>query len=203
MVPPPLIGDEQGRYRVHVVGNSGAGKSTVGKELARVLNVQFITLDALFWKPGWEQSTNDEMRERVEKALDETDGSWVVDGNYSHRIGSIVEDNCTDVIWLDPPLALYLPRLIIRTFLRMFRLREPCSPGCPEMAMEVFFSKESIVWWCLTQHWPARAREGAKMALIGLNVGSDVQNQKMRRLGGWGGELRTWKVEVQRMVDRK
>ncbi|KAJ7281005.1 hypothetical protein C8J57DRAFT_1300638 [Mycena rebaudengoi] len=203
MVPPPLIGDEQGRYRVHVVGNCGAGKSTVGKELARVLNVQFITLDALFWKPGWEQSTNEEMRERVKKALDEANGSWVIDGNYKRRVGSIVEDSCTDVIWLDPPLALYFPRLIIRTFLRMFRLHEPCSPGCREMAMEVFFSKESIIWWCLTHHWPVRAREGAKMALIGLDVGSHVQNQKMRRLGGWGGELRAWKAEVQRMVDRK
>ncbi|KAJ7281031.1 hypothetical protein C8J57DRAFT_1300704 [Mycena rebaudengoi] len=189
MVPPPLIGDEQGRYRVHVVGNCGKSPSTVGKELARILDVPFITLDALFWKPGWVQSTNDEMRERVEKALDEADGSWVVDGNYRSRIGSIVEDNCTDVIWLDPPLALYFPRLITRTFLGLLCLRKPCSPGCPEMVMNV--------------HWPVREREGAKMALIGLNVGSDVQNQKMRRLGGWGGELRAWKAEVQRMVDRK
>ncbi|KAJ7281039.1 hypothetical protein C8J57DRAFT_1564519 [Mycena rebaudengoi] len=140
-----------------------------------------------------QQSTKDEMRERVEKALDEADGSWIVDGNYKRRIGSIVEDNCTDVIsrdtsivGLDPPLALYFPRLIIRTFLRMFRLREPCSPGCPEMAMEMFVSKESIVWWCLTHHWPVRECERANMALIGLNVGSDVQNQKnakARRMG--------------------
>jgi hypothetical protein len=38
------------------------------------------------------------MRERVKKALDEANGSWVIDGNYKRRIGSIVEDSCTDVI---------------------------------------------------------------------------------------------------------
>ncbi|KAJ7281044.1 hypothetical protein C8J57DRAFT_1300723 [Mycena rebaudengoi] len=177
MVPPPLIGDEEGRYRVH---------STVGKELARVLNVPFIPLDALHWKPGWVKSTDDEVSERLEQLLADANGSWVVDGN--HR--------------LDPPLALYFPRLLIRTFLRMLRLSEPCRPGCTERAMEVFFSKDSVLWWCLTHHRPLRARENRRMAMIGIGVGSDVRNQKMHRLGGWGGELRAWKAEVQRMVDR-
>lgn len=34
-----------------------------------------------------------------------------------------------------------------RTFLRLFRLAPPCSVGCEERATEVFFSRESIVWW--------------------------------------------------------
>ena len=112
----------------------------------------------------------------------------------------------TDLIFdsgLDPPLILYLPRLIVRTFLRMFRLRPPCSPGCPEMVSEVFFSKESIIWWCITQHRPVRARERARMAAIGFGVGRNVEGQKMRRIGGWGGELRAWFVDVRRMLQRE
>ncbi|KAJ6482604.1 hypothetical protein C8R45DRAFT_871418, partial [Mycena sanguinolenta] len=201
MVPPPLLGDVHGNYRVHVVGNSGAGKSTVGKQLADLLGLPFISLDTFFWNPGWEQSTNEEMRARVEQRLSECPNGWVVDGNYTRRIGTIVEDTCTDVIWLDPPLELYLPRIIWRTLLRLLRLEEPCSPGCPESVREVFkFSDESIVWWCITQHAPVRARETAKMARIGLGIGSDVEGQKMRRLGGWGKELRAWFEDVKRML---
>ncbi|KAJ7696219.1 hypothetical protein B0H17DRAFT_929762, partial [Mycena rosella] len=133
-------------------------------------------------------------------ALANAPNGWVVDGNYSRRIGSIVQDISTDVIWLDPPLALYLPRLILRTFLRIFRLSPPCSPGCPERVSEVFLSKESIVWWW---HRPVREREGARMAQIGMGVGVDVDGQKMRRLGGWGGELRVWLTEVKRMLQRQ
>ncbi|KAJ7922676.1 hypothetical protein B0H13DRAFT_2655553 [Mycena leptocephala] len=203
MGPPPLVGDVHGNYRVHIVGNSGVGKSTVGKQLAEVLGVPFIPLDTFFWKPGWKQSTNEEMRAKVDLALANAPNGWVVDGNYTRRIGTIVEDNATDVIWLDPPLALYLSRLIWRTFLRLLRLRAPCSPGCPEMVSEVFFSKESIVWWCITQHQPARDRERAKMALIGIGVGSDVDNLKMRRIGGWGAELRAWFDDVKRMLQRE
>ncbi|KAJ6630093.1 hypothetical protein B0H10DRAFT_1984934 [Mycena sp. CBHHK59/15] len=200
MVPPPLIGDAQGKYRVHIVGNSGVGKSTVGKRLAHVLNVPFIPLDTLFWNPGWRQSTTEEMQEKLERALADAPNGWVVDGNYSHQIGDIIEVNSTDTIWLDPPLALYLPRIIIRTFLRMLRLRDPCSPGCPEMVTEVFFSKESIIWWCITNHSPLRQRQGARMAQIGLGVGIDVESQKMRRIGGWGGELQGWLANVERMA---
>ncbi|KAJ7182955.1 hypothetical protein C8R43DRAFT_868626 [Mycena crocata] len=208
MVPPPLIGDGHGNYRVHLVGNSGKPHligqlTTVGRQLAAILGVPAISLDAYFWKPGWEQSTNDEMRQKVEQALAKSPNGWVVDGNYRSRIGTFVGDQATDVIWLDPPFLLYLPRLVVRTFLRMFRLQEPCSPGCPEMVWEVFFSKESIIWWCITQHGPVRRRESARFAEIGLGVGSNVQGQKMRRLGGWGGELRAWLIDVQRMLQRE
>ncbi|KAJ7696200.1 hypothetical protein B0H17DRAFT_1053914 [Mycena rosella] len=195
MVPPPLFGDAQGNYRVSIVGNSGkssyhrqkreanwlrpgVGKSTLGKQLAEILGVPFVVLDTLFWKPGWQQSTNEEMREKVLEALANAPNGWVVDGSYSGKIGSLVQDISTDVIWLDPPLALYLPRLIFRTFLRLFRLSPPCSPGCPERVSEVFLSKESIVWWCITQHRPVREREGARMAQIGMGVGANA-----RRMG--------------------
>ncbi|KAJ7256235.1 AAA domain-containing protein [Mycena haematopus] len=203
MVPPPLLGDAHGNYRVHIVGNSGAGKSTVGKQLADLLGLPFIPLDTLFWNPGWEESTNDEMRAKVEKKLAECPNGWVVDGNYGRKLGRLIEDNSTDVIWLDPPLALYLPRLIWRTFSRLLGLEPSCSPGCPEKIFEVFFSKESIVWWCITHHSPVRERETARMAQIGLGIGSDVDGQKMRRLGGWGKELREWLGDVEHMLRRE
>ncbi|KAJ7479524.1 hypothetical protein FB451DRAFT_1556459, partial [Mycena latifolia] len=157
--PPPLIGDADGNFRVHIVGNSvpsGTGKesgrfSTVGKQLAELLGVSFISLDTLYWKPGWQESTKEEMREKVSRALASSPYGWVVDGNYSGKVGTLVHDRSTDTIWLDPPLILYLPRIIIRTFLRLLNLGAPCSPGCPEM-LSTLFSKESIVWWCITHH---------------------------------------------------
>ncbi|KAF7377279.1 hypothetical protein MSAN_00148200 [Mycena sanguinolenta] len=169
-----------------------ARKSTVGKQLADVLGLPFISLDTLFWNPGWKQSTNEELQARVEQRLADCPNGWVVDGNYTRRISTIIDDNSTDVIWLDPPLALTLPRVIWRTFLRMLRLKAPCSPGCNERLSEVLFSKESIVWWCITHDTLVRERETARMARIGLGIGSDVEGQKMRRIGGWGKELRVW-----------
>jgi hypothetical protein len=105
-------------------------------------------------------------------------------------------------IGLDPPLALYLPRIIWRTFLRLLRLEAPCSPDYPEMLSKLLFPKESIVWWC-TRHRLVRDRENARMAQIGFGIGSDVDGLKMRRIGGWGGELRAWVGDVKRMLRRE
>ncbi|KAF7369316.1 hypothetical protein MVEN_00259800 [Mycena venus] len=196
MAPPPLVGDAQGNYRVQIVGNSGTGKESnfVSIDLFAQSTLSILRLR---WKPNWQKATIEEMRAAVEQALTNAPNGWVVDGNYKRS--TVIEDNSTDVIWLDPPLALYFPRIIWRTFLRMLGLHEPCSPGCREMVSEVFFSKESIVWWCITNHRPVRRRQTARMAQIGIGIGSDVGGQKMRRIGGWGGELRAWFRDVKRM----
>ena len=102
---------------------------------------------------------------------------------------------------LDPPLLLYLPRLVIRTFLRILRLRPPCAPGCEERIGEVFFSKESIIWWCISNHWVNRKENKDMMERIGLGTGRDVERRRMRRLGGWGSELKRWLSDVRKMVD--
>ncbi|KAK7052013.1 hypothetical protein R3P38DRAFT_2858073, partial [Favolaschia claudopus] len=147
-------------------------QSTLGKQLADVLGVPFISLDTYFWKPDWKESTNEEMREKVMKALADSPNGWVVDGNYTRRVGPIIQETATDIIWLDPPLALYLPRVIWRTFLRLLGFGEPCSAGCHESLSRVLFSRESIVWWCITNHNVARKRETARMARIGVGVGT-------------------------------
>jgi hypothetical protein len=38
------------------------------------------------------------MREKVQLALENAPDGWVVDGNYTSKIGSIVQDRSTDVI---------------------------------------------------------------------------------------------------------
>jgi hypothetical protein len=72
--------------------------------------------------------------------------------------------------------------------------------GCPERIVDTFFSKESIIWLCLIYHQTVREREGLRMEQIRVEVGSDVEGRKMRRIGGWGGELRAWFDDVRCML---
>ncbi|KAM5530699.1 hypothetical protein V8D89_015623 [Ganoderma adspersum] len=192
---PPLRGDGIGGYKVHVVGNSGSGKSTLALELAAVLGVPCIHLDRLYWQPGWREPRPEDFRSRVFAALKEDPYGWVVDGKYYGILGSKVTDEATDVIWLDPPLILYFPRLVYRTLQRLFRLTPPCSPGCEETVSQVFFSRESMIWCCLTHHSRVRKHEAELYYTDGVHVGG-----KRKRVGGWGRELAAWKQEVQEMI---
>ncbi|KAH7922226.1 hypothetical protein BV22DRAFT_1095032 [Leucogyrophana mollusca] len=196
---PPLYGDGNGIYRVHLVGNCGTGKSTLGAHLARALNVPFISLDTLFWGPNWTVCPPAEFRAKVRTALQQQgcERGWVVDGKYTRFLNGIVTKQRTDVIWLDPPLALYFPRLVWRTVSRLLGFRQPCAAGCRESAREVFFSRRSIMWWCLSRHWAVRRMETENMRLEGV---SEVEGGRMRRIGGWGGELQQWTRSVEEMV---
>jgi len=192
---PPLLGDGAGNYRVHVAGNSGTGKSTLAQELAEILGVPYISLDTLFWQPGWGKTPPDEFRAKIAVALTQDPRGWVVDGEYQRRVGSVIQDRLTDKIWLDPPLVLYFPRLCVRTFRRLFGLQASCAPGCSESLREVFCSKNSILWWALSRHWKVRKIGTETMRVDGIHVGGVA-----RRIGGWGGELRAWKQGVRDMV---
>jgi len=97
---------------------------------------------------------------------------------------------------LDPPLVLYLPRLVKRTFLRLLGLHPPCAPGCEEPIGDV-------IWWCIKNHGISRKRNQDKMQQIGLGIGKEVERQRMRRIGGWGSELDQWLSDVQKMADSR
>jgi len=127
------------------------------------------------------------MRRIMYEKMHEYRHGWVIEGNYQSVFGGEMETfaAATDVIWLDPPFLLYFPRLLWRTFNRLVGVDPPCTPGCDEDWRRVFFSKDSIIWWCITHHSSVRCKYE--------RICEPVENGgKWRRLGGWGGDFRRW-----------
>jgi len=193
---PPLLGNKKGQFKVHVIGNSGTGKSTLSAELSKILRTPVISLDRLYWKPNWVGTPDEEFKNIVREALDQNSRGWIVDGEYSKILGTQVSEEATDIIWLDPPLLLYFPRLFLRSMARILGLVAPCSTECPETVSECFFSRKSILLWCLTHHWVVRKSSEKLMQDYGIRVGRRSDEHKMRRIGGWGSELRRWLEDV-------
>ncbi len=40
--------------RIAIIGCGGAGKSTLARELGKILDLPVVHLDRVYWKPGWE-----------------------------------------------------------------------------------------------------------------------------------------------------
>ncbi|MEA3340832.1 MAG: adenylate kinase, partial [Chloroflexota bacterium] len=134
--------------RVHVVGTSGSGKTTVAQRLAARLEVPHVELDALYWEPGWMGVPPEVFRRRVSEAL--SGETWIVDGNYS-RVREIIWDRADTVVWLDFPLAVIMGRLLWRTLSRIVT-REELWHGNRESARMTFCSRDSILLWALTTY---------------------------------------------------
>jgi adenylate kinase family enzyme len=105
--------------RVIIVGPSCSGKSTIGEELAERLGVPFIELDALFWKPGWQESGEEEFRERL--LCSHAGDAWVSSGNYLRHTREVTWPRAEAIIWLDFPLWRTVPRILTRSWRRWRR----------------------------------------------------------------------------------
>lgn len=145
--------------RVAVIASaSGNGKTTLGRELARRLDVPFVELDALVHGPGWVETPDDELRAVVEPIV--ASDAWVIDGSYRGKLGDLVLRGADTVVWLDLPIRVWLPRLVRRT-LRRIRGREQLWNDNRESVASAVWGRESLLVWAFRSHvrrrrdWPA------------------------------------------------
>jgi adenylate kinase family enzyme len=110
--------------RIVVVGTSGAGKTTMAKNIASALHLPCIELDRLHWEPNWEALTEtnpDEFVRRVSTAI--SADAWVSDGNYA-VVRDLIWRRATHLVWLDYPRAVIMYRVVKRSIARALSQEE-------------------------------------------------------------------------------
>ncbi|MBT4101130.1 MAG: adenylate kinase [Gemmatimonadetes bacterium] len=153
---PSLIGQ-----RIAVIGNTGSGKSTLAEQLAELLGVPFVELDAINWQPNWVglHDTNPEEFKRQIAAATAGDG-WVTAGSYASFSQEVFWPRLETAIWLDPPLALIVWRVLSRSW-RRWRTKELLWGTNYEsfwQHLALWRRADSLLWWALTQHRVKRAK---------------------------------------------
>ncbi len=141
----------QDLHRVNVVGTSGSGKSTFAKQLATVLDSQYIEMDRLYHGPNWSEAEPEVFRERL---VDVTSGErWVLDGNYHSKSWDIKWSRATAVIWIDPSFTLNLWQAVTRAAHRAWTQQELWpGTGNRETFRKSFLSHDSVVLWTITSY---------------------------------------------------
>jgi len=141
---------------VAVVGNSGSGKTVLGRALAGQLAVPFVELDAIYHQARWQPLPLPELRRRVE-ALAAGEG-WVVDGNYS-AVRDLVWARADTVVYFDLPRHVVMRQVILRTLGRVATRAELWN-GNREPVASLFRidPDRSIIRWAWTQHGRYRTR---------------------------------------------
>jgi adenylate kinase family enzyme len=142
--------------RISVVGASGSGKSRLGRELAGILGVPYIELDAIVHQADWVALPDAELRARVEAAT--AAGGWVVDGNYG-AVRTLVWDRADTVVWLDLPRRTVTRRIILRTIHRAITRAELWN-GNRERWRNVFSlnPERSVIAWSWASYADKRQR---------------------------------------------
>ena len=165
--------------RVAVIGGSATGKTTLSRELAQRLGVPHVELDALNHDAGWQEAPAEVLQARVDAVLDAAPDGWVVDGNYHGKLGTSVVERADTVVLLDLPRRVALRRVLLRTAGRVLTRKELWNGN--RETLRSAFSRDSIVWWVITQHgkyekkWLPRLAPLTHVAVVRLRSPREVR----------------------------
>jgi adenylate kinase family enzyme len=112
------------------MGSPGSGKSTFARKLSAITSIPVVSIDALFWKPGWTPSEDAEFDDHVTEAAQAP--RWIMDGNYISYGGMLRRDLADTAIWFDLPRATCMIGVMTRITTRYGQVRPEMAPGCPE-----------------------------------------------------------------------
>ena len=71
--------------KIIVLGSPGSGKSYFSGKLANLIHYPVFYLDKLYWKENWVGISTDELRNKINKIMEENK-CWIIDGNYSSTL---------------------------------------------------------------------------------------------------------------------
>jgi len=107
--------------------------------------MKHVELDSLFWLPEWKMRPTDELMEMAEKVVEKPE--WIVCGNFS-VLRPIIWDRADTVVWLDYPFWLCFWQTFKRAIINII-MRKKCCNGNQDTFCRLFFSKNSILLWCI------------------------------------------------------
>ena len=176
--------------RIAVYGPIGSGKTGLGSEIARRLDLPHIDLDQVHWRPGWQGKPRDQFRAELTSWLDARPGGWVCTGNYASVVGDLVMSGADTILWLRLPFPVVFWRLFRRTLHRSFTWELQWGTN-RETLRKAFLSRDSILLWCVT-HWRAHRRR-VSAALAGNAGDAEVIVLRSPR------QVRDWLERVPRL----
>lgn len=136
--------------RIIIVGTSGAGKTTLARQIAQKTNRTHIELDSIWWGENWTPIDYEAFKSQLFQKIEDAQNGWVIDGNYS-RVRPLLWQQADTIIWLDYPRWLIYWRVLTRTIRRVFT-RQKLWGKNHETFRNSFLSKDSILMWAHTSY---------------------------------------------------
>ena len=140
----PTVGGPPDRVprRIVIAGTSGAGKTTLARQVGEKLGLPHTEIDALFHGPDW--TPRPEFQADIEELVQQE--RWVTEWQYP-AARPLLAAHADTLLWLDYPRALIMWRVVKRT-LKRWATREELWNGNREPGLwHAFTHKEGIARW--------------------------------------------------------
>ena len=115
--------------KIAIIGNAGGGKSKLAKRLGEIYQIPVYEFDHLQWKPGWSQTSDEEIWSVHRQWLKQSD--WVIEGWGSWKLLEERFDNADILVFVDLSLMVHYWWSLKRQIKAIFGRSEGWPPaGC-------------------------------------------------------------------------
>lgn len=140
--------------RVLIVGSSGAGKTTLAREVAKRLRLTHISMDKeFFWLPDCVARGRSEQREMIAEAV--MNDRWVMDGSNPSSF-DLRLPRTNIVLWMRVPRVVCIYSVYRRAIKTYGLTRDDMAAGCTEQLPDKEFL--SYIWNFDRRHAPILER---------------------------------------------
>ena len=115
--------------KIAIIGSPGAGKTTLAKDLQRILKIKVYHLARLFWRPKWQPLDRESRIDILQKLVQES--QWIIEGTYILSSEPRLNEADT-IIFLDIPFY----RCFWRTIQRHWKVRGQFRRDIPEQSVD-------------------------------------------------------------------
>lgn len=129
--------------KILILGNSGSGKSTFGKQLSEKLNIDLLFLDVFVYDESWDNPNHKQMEDEVQKFL--AKDKYIIDGNFLNYAKERFTD-CDTIIFLDINRFICLKSVLDRKKEYIYKYRESRSDNVMER-INFSYIKWVIFWF--------------------------------------------------------
>jgi adenylate kinase family enzyme len=126
--------------RILVAGAGGAGKTTLAGRISAITGVPHTEIDALYWRAGW--TANESFVEEVEALV--AGDSWVTEFQY-REVLPLLAGRADLLVWLRPPAAVVMSRVIRRTVRRRVRRELLWGVNVEQPLWRIFTDRDHMI----------------------------------------------------------
>jgi adenylate kinase family enzyme len=91
--------------KIVIIGSPAAGKSTLARNLGRILHINVVHLDRVFWEPGWKEKPKDTRIDILQEIVREK--QWIIEGTYLGTSESRLNAADTIIFWISIPQCAF------------------------------------------------------------------------------------------------
>lgn len=139
--------------RVLVAGTTGAGKTTLARQIAGALGIPHYEMDAMYHGPQW--TVRPQFQSDVEAMIARS--AWVTEWQYE-QARPLLAAHADALVWLDLSRSRVMRQVIRRTIRRTCRREVLWNGNVEQPLARVLFDPDHVIRWAWRTHHSCAGR---------------------------------------------